>query len=62
LKGQTESEIIAAQDQALQTKYHTTKTITNRNRYKCRLSKQFYETVDLISMPNISKRTIYKET
>jgi len=27
MKEETESEIIAAQDQALQTKYHTTKTL-----------------------------------
>jgi len=27
LEGQTESEIIAAQDQALQTKYHVTKLL-----------------------------------
>ena len=30
LKGETESEIIAAQDQALQTKYHVTKILKQK--------------------------------
>jgi len=32
LKGETESEIIAVQDQALQTKHHATKKVTKGNR------------------------------
>ena len=32
LKGETETEGIAAQDQALQTKYQATKIFTNRNK------------------------------
>jgi len=62
LKGQTESEILAAQDQALQAKYHTTKRLQTETGSKCRLGKQFDETVALISMSNISKRTINKAT
>jgi len=54
LKGETESEIIAPQDQALQTEKDS----------KGRLCKQFDETyrTHRISMPNSGKRTIYKET
>ena len=37
LKGETESEVIAAQDQALQTKYHVTKTLQTETGSKCRL-------------------------
>ena len=36
LKGQTESKIIAAQDQALQTKYHATKILQTETDSKCR--------------------------
>jgi hypothetical protein len=62
LKEQTESEIIAAQDQALQTKYHAIKILQTETDSKCRLGKQFDESVDHINMPHICKRTIYKET
>jgi len=37
LKGETESEITAAQDQALQTNYHATKTVQTETDSKCRL-------------------------
>ena len=46
LKGQTETEIIAAKDQTLQTKYHATKILQTDS--KCRPSKQFDETVEYI--------------
>jgi hypothetical protein len=39
------SEIIVVQDQALQTKYYSTKIIQTDTDSKCRLCKQFYETV-----------------
>ena len=42
LKGETESEIIAAQAQALQTKYHATKILQTETDSKC---QQFYETI-----------------
>ena len=48
LKGETESEITAAQDQALQTKYHATKILQRERDNKCRLCKQFDETVEHI--------------
>ena len=64
LKGETESEIIAAQDQALQTKYHTTKYYTWKKDSKSGLCKQFDETHRTLhsSMRNSGKRTIHKET
>jgi len=37
LKGETGSEIIAAQDQALQSKYHATKILQTETDSKCRL-------------------------
>jgi hypothetical protein len=45
LKGETESEIIAVQDQALKTKCHETKLFQTERDCKCRLCKQFDETV-----------------
>ena len=44
LKGETESEIIAAQDQALQTKYLAINLLPTEIHSKCRHSKQFDET------------------
>jgi len=48
LKAETESEIVPAQDQVLQTKYYATK-ILNTETDKCRLFQQFDETLDHIS-------------
>jgi hypothetical protein len=48
LKAETESEIVAAQDQALQTKDHATKILQTEEDSKCRLCHQFEETVDHI--------------
>jgi hypothetical protein len=48
LKAETESEIVVAQDQALQTKYHATKILQTETDSKCRLCHQFEETVDHI--------------
>ena len=39
LKAETESEIVAAQDQALQTKYYATKILSTERDSKCRLTK-----------------------
>jgi len=38
LKAETESEIVAAQDQALQTKYYATKILNTETDSKCRLA------------------------
>ena len=48
LKGKIAREITAAQDQALQTKYHVTKILQTETDSKCRLCKQFDETVEHI--------------
>ena len=46
LKAGTESEIVAAQDQALKTKYYATKLLSTETDSKCRLCQQFDETID----------------
>jgi hypothetical protein len=49
LKGETDSEITAAQDKALQSKYHATKILQTATDSKCRLCQQFDETVEHIA-------------
>jgi hypothetical protein len=48
LKAETESEIVAAEDQTLQAKYHATKILQTETDNKCKLCHQFEETVDQI--------------
>jgi len=48
LKVETESEIVAAQDQVLQTKYYATKMLNTDRDSNCRLYQQFDETTDHI--------------
>ena len=57
-------EIIAAQDQALQTKYQAIKILQTETDSKCRLLTIWRDnrTHYYNSMPNIGKRTIHKET
>jgi len=45
LKSGTESEIVAVQDQALQTKYYATKILNTETDRKCRLCQQFDKTI-----------------
>ena len=45
LKAETESEIVAAQDQAIQTKYYATKILNIEADSKCRLCQQFDEQI-----------------
>ena len=64
LKAITESEIIAAQDKALQTIHQITKILQTETNIKCRLCQKYDEKIrrpHFISMPNIGKRTIHKE-
>jgi hypothetical protein len=55
LKAETESEIVAAQDQTLQTKYYATKILNTETDNKCRLYQQYDETIEHI----ISARPIF---
>jgi hypothetical protein len=48
LIAETESEIVAAQDQALQTKYYATKILDTETDSKCRLCQKFDDTIDHI--------------
>jgi hypothetical protein len=48
LKAESESEIVAAQDQALHTKYYATKILNTETDSKCRLCQQFDERIDHI--------------
>jgi len=56
LKAETEIEIVAAQDQALQTKYYATKILNTETDSKCRLCQQFDETIDHIISRNKPRR------
>jgi len=62
LKAETESEIVAAQDQAIQTKYYTTKILNTETDSKCRLCQQFDETTDHIisACPILAKEQYIK--
>jgi len=48
LLAETESEIVATQDQALETKYYATKILNTETDSKCRPCQHFYETIDHI--------------
>ena len=63
LKAETESEIVAAQDQALQTKYYATKILSAETDSKCRLCQQFDETIDHIisACPILAKNSTHKD-
>ena len=62
LKAETESEIVAAQDQALKTKYYATKILNTETDSKCRLCQQFDETIDHIisACPILAKEQYIK--
>jgi len=62
LKAENESEIVAAQDKALQTKYYATKILNTQTDSKCRLCQQFDETIDHIisACPILAKEKYIK--
>jgi hypothetical protein len=62
LKTETESEIVAAQDQALHMKYCATKILNTETGSKCRLCQQFDETIDHIisACPILAKEQCIK--
>ena len=49
LKVETEGEIVATQDQVLETKCYATKILNTETDSKCRLCQQFDETMDHIT-------------
>ena len=46
ITGETESTIVAAQDQAISTNYFRNKSLKEETESKCRLCKQHEETID----------------
>jgi len=62
LRAETESEIVAAQDHALQTKHYATKMLDTETDSKCRLCQQFDETIDHIisACPILTKEQYIK--
>jgi len=62
LKAETEGEIVAAQDQAIQTKYYATKILNTETDSKCRLCQQFDEAIDHIipACPILAKEQYIK--
>jgi hypothetical protein len=62
LEAETESEIVAAQDQALKTKYYATKILNTETGGKWRLCQQFDETIDHIisACPILAKEQYIK--
>ena len=49
IKGETESTIVAAQDQAISTYYFKNKILKQEIESKCRLCKQYDETIDYLT-------------
>ena len=62
LNADTESEIVAAQDQELQTEYCATKILNTETDSKCRLCKTFNETTEYIisACPLLAKERYIK--
>ena len=62
LKAENESEILAAQDQVINTKYYTTKILHTERDSKCRLCQQLDEKIDHIisASPILAKEQYVK--
>jgi len=62
LKAETESEIVAAQDQTSQSKYYATKILNTETDSKCRLCQHFDKTIDHIisACPILTKEQYIK--
>jgi hypothetical protein len=62
LKAETECEIVATQDQALETKYYATKILNTETDSKCRPCQHFDETIDHIisTCPILAKEQYIK--
>jgi len=62
IKGETESTIVAAQDQAISTSYFKKKMLKEEIESKCRLCKQHEETIEHnLGMPHSGKERIFNE-
>jgi hypothetical protein len=59
-KAEIESEITAAQNRTLQTKYHATKKLQTDTESRCRLCQQYDNRPHCIGMLNIGKRTMQR--
>ena len=61
-EAETESEMVEAEDQALQTKYYATKILDTETDNKCKLCQQFNETTDHIisACPILAKEQYIK--
>ena len=64
IKGETESTIVAAKDQAINTNYFKNKILKEEIESKCRLCKQHEETIDhfYLGVPNFGEERIFNET
>jgi hypothetical protein len=62
LKAENESEIVAAQDKALNTKFYTTKVLHTETDSKCRLCQQFDEKMEHVisACPMVAKEQYVK--
>ena len=63
IKGETESTIVAAQDQAISTNNFKTKILKEEIESKCQLCKQHEETIDHfnLGMHHFGKERIFNE-
>jgi len=61
IKGETESTIVAAQDKAISKNYFKNKVLKEEIESKCRLCKQYEETLNL-GMPHFGEERILNET
>jgi hypothetical protein len=59
IEGRSESETIPAQDKGLQTKYPATKILQTETDSRCRLCKQFDETI-ISACPVLAKEQYIK--
>ena len=64
IKAETESTIVAAQDQAISTNYFKKKILKEETESKCRLCEQHEETIDHLTSgcPIFGKERIFNET
>jgi hypothetical protein len=63
IKGETESTIVAAQDQAISTNYFKNTILKKGIESKCRLCKQHEETIEHnLRMPHFGEERLFNKT